>query len=280
MGDHYVPRYYLKGFCPESTNNIWVFDKKENTSYQTQVKSTANQNNFYTDYLEKHLTEEIENPANEVLSRIWDMQLLTANEKLVFSQYIYKLIKRVPKGKEKVESLIPDVALSLNKELHQEIDDLVKENPTLSEMALLRKAEIDSILKNRMSGSKTNEIWYQTIMTDSPNFIHLLSSMKWIFWVQDNCTFLTSDNPVFFFESIGIANKNSEVSLPITSNITLWATWREDAVEGYKTPNPATIKEFNRRIASNCSRFIFSQNNEKWIQPFISKSAFHLNRII
>lgn len=280
MGDHYVPRYYLKGFCPEYTNNIWVFDQKEKSSYQTQVKSTANQTNFYADYLEKHLTEEIENPANEVLSKISYKQLLTHNEKLVFSQYIYKLIKRVPKGLEKVKSLIPSVALSLNKELHQEIDDLVKDNPDLSEIAKLRKAEIDSILENRMNGSKTNKIWHQTIMADSPDFINLLSSMKWIFWVQDNCTFLTSDNPVFFFESIGIANKNSEVSLPITSSITLWATWREDVVEGYKTPNPATIKEFNRRTASNCSRFIFSQNNEKWIQPFLSKSTFHLNRII
>ncbi len=280
MGDHFVPKYYLKGFCPDFGKSIWVFDKKENVSYQTQVKSTANQTNFYANYLEKHLTEEIEIPANVVLSRIWDKQLLSHSEKLVFSQYIYKLIKRVPKGKGKIESLIPDVALSLNKELHQEIDSLVKEYPSYSEIALQRKAEIDSILQNRLNGTKTNEIWHQTILADSSNFINLLSSMKWIFWVQNNGTFLTSDNPVFFFESLGIANQNSELSFPITSNITLWTTWREDAVEGYKTPNPATIKEFNRRTASNCSRFIFSQNNEKWIQSFISKSTFHLNRII
>ena len=280
MGDHYVPKYYLKGFCPNFGTSIWVFDKVEKKNYQTQVKSVANETKLYTEYLETHLTEEVENPANSILAKIWRKELLAKSEKIVFSHYIYKLIKRVPKGRERIQALIPSVALKLNSDIHQEIDSLVKENPSYLEIASQRKKEVDSILQKRVGGIETNKIWNQSVIQDSIEFVDLLSSMKWIFLVQQNNTFLTSDNPIFYFEGMGIANEKSELSFPITSNIMLWATWASEATEGYKTSIPSITKEFNRRTAFNYSRFIFAQNNEDWILPFISKNNFRLSRIV
>ncbi len=52
MGDHYVPRYYLKGFSQNDGKTIYVYDKTERRSFKTQVKSIANETDFYSPEVE------------------------------------------------------------------------------------------------------------------------------------------------------------------------------------------------------------------------------------
>ena len=55
MGDHYVPRYYLKGFTKDDGKRIWVYDKNERRSFATQVQSIANETAFYSPEVERYL---------------------------------------------------------------------------------------------------------------------------------------------------------------------------------------------------------------------------------
>ena len=114
----------------------------------------------------------------------------------------------------------------------------------------------------------------------SEEVTELLNNMTWRFLViESEPAFLTSDNPVFYFEGMGLNKPESELSFPISSNIVLWSTWRQDLPEGYFQTNKQVVKEMNRRMAQNASRYIFYASEKKWIMPFIKKNEWHLNKI-
>jgi hypothetical protein len=45
---HYVPRVYLKRFCQNKSEKIWVFDKNKAKSFNTNIKNVASQMKFYS----------------------------------------------------------------------------------------------------------------------------------------------------------------------------------------------------------------------------------------
>ena len=51
MGNHYVPQFYLRGFCRNFGRTIWVYDKLESRRFSTQVKSIANICGFFLIYV-------------------------------------------------------------------------------------------------------------------------------------------------------------------------------------------------------------------------------------
>jgi len=91
---------------------------------------------------------------------------------------------------------------------------------------------------------------------------------------------LTSDNPFFFFESLGVGRPESEVSFPISSDVALWATWRTDLKEGFVPAKDSLIREFNRRTVSIAKRHLFYSRNEKWVVSLANKKAVRLNGIV
>lgn len=81
MGNHYVPRYYLKGFSQDDGKSICAYDKNERRCFATQVKSIANETDFYSPEVEEYLANSIEAPANGVLKKIRDRIEISADDK-------------------------------------------------------------------------------------------------------------------------------------------------------------------------------------------------------
>lgn len=280
VNNHYIPQYYLRGFCKEFGERLWVYDKKENKSFYPKVKNIANICDYYSEELEKHLNDEIESPANKVLDKIRFRNELTVEERLVFSKYIANMFQRVPSGKRKFKDMAPKVAEDLRSKLNRELEEFSVEEPSKVKLVQQRKEEAN-ILFDQFSSNPSDEIWHMTIQQDFPSqFVESLAKMTWIFFTTtEKLNFITSDNPVFYFKSIGIGNQSSELSFPITSSISLWATWRTDLREGYVPVKLGTVKEMNRRTASLTDRFAFYQTEEKWILPFLQQGTWNLNYI-
>lgn len=281
MGDHYIPQYYLRGFCNGFGCRFWVYDKKNAREFLTQVKSVANICGLYPPELEKYLSEEIEHPANWVLDKIRNREPITPSDKVILSNYISVMWKRVPEGKTRLKECAPEIAGDMRIALHQHIDEALARNPEKQATAQRRKSEIDEIL-SRLSQNPPEELWHQVIPADrTPRIAASIATMTWRFNVYDEKpVFLTGDNPVFYFNSLGIGRTDSELSFPISSNIILWATRRYDIPEGYFHTSMNIVKEMNRRIAFNTERFVFHSENEEWILPFILKKSWKLNRIV
>jgi len=278
MGDHYVPQYYLKGFSQGSGSRIWVHDKQDGRKFATQIKSIANETGFYSPEVEQYLANTIEGPANTVLKKIRVRDQITDEDKGTLAEYMTVMMKRVPRSKERVRELMPSVAEELAQEINQQLKIVSTEQPEKSEFIQRRKSEIQEIL-DRFSKEPPKQIWLDNIIPEmSPNVVAAISSMNWRFLTFDEKpAFFTCDNPVFFFTGIGIGKPQSEVTLPISSHITLLATWKTGLSEGYFHATKQGVKEINRRTASNTTRFVFHCDDEDWILPFVTKNRWQLH---
>jgi len=280
MGDHYVPRYYLKGFSQDDGKRICVYDKNEWRCFTTQVKSIANETDFYSPEVEEYLANSIEAPANDVLKKIRDRTGISTDDKQVLSAYMTCMIKRVPKGRERLNDLAPGTAEKVATKVDEILNMAAGKQPERFEFIQKRRAEIQQII-DKYAKEPPKEIWLINMPPEkSPRVLAALSRMTWRFLTFDeHPAFLTSDNPVFYFTSMGIGKPESEVTFPISSHIALWATWRLDLKEGYFQTSPQVVKELNRRTSSVATRYVFHSVYEEWVLPLLSKSRWQLNRI-
>jgi hypothetical protein len=66
MGDHYVPRAYLRGFCEKGTEMIFAYEKGSRRSFRTNIVNVAQERNYYPKDVEKRLASEVEDPPRKV----------------------------------------------------------------------------------------------------------------------------------------------------------------------------------------------------------------------
>lgn len=278
MGDHYVPQYYLKGFSNREGKKIWVYDKQERRKFPTQVKSIAKITGFYSPEVEQYLANTIEAPANRVITKIRNRGQITDCDKGILAVYMAVMMKRVPKGKERLRELAPSVKEKLSQEIREQLTILASTRPEKASLIQRRESEIQEIL-DKYSKEPPKDIWLDTIPPErSPLVVAALTGMTWRFLTfDDKPVFLTSDNPIFYFTNIGINKPKSEVTFPISSYVTLWATWRTNLPEGYITVTNQAVKEINRRTAKNALRYVFHRRDEYWILPFLTKGSLKPN---
>lgn len=280
MGDHYVPRYYLKGFSQNDGKTIYAYDRTTRCCVATQVKSIANETDFYSPEVEEYLANIIETPANGVLKKIRERVAISTSEKQLLSAYMTCMMKRVPKGKEKLKELAPGTAETVRQKFNTLLDAAAAEQPGKNNIIERRRAEIGDLI-DRYARNPPKEIWLTNMPPEkSPRVLAALRSMTWRFLTFDVYpAFLSSDNPFFFFTSMGIGKPESEVTFPISSNITLWATWRRDLKEGYFPTNAQVVKELNRRTCSVATRYVFHSQREEWVVTLLAKGRWQLNMI-
>jgi len=278
MGDHYIPQYYLSGFASSGNDMVCVYEKGGSLKFQSQVKNIAHETNYYSPEVERYLSNEIEGPANSVIKKIRDRMQLTQSEKEKLAIYMVVMLKRVPQSKIRMKKTAPIVAQSLQQKWDKEISKLILENPSQTDLFEKRRAEIKANL-NKYSKNLPKDFWLELIPPErTPNIVKVIPEMTWLFLTCEKFpAFLTCDNPVFYFQGIGVGKPESEITFPISSNIVLWATWRSDIQEGYSPIKNQAIKEINRRTATNATRFIYHAKDEDWIPRFINKQEHQLN---
>jgi hypothetical protein len=126
------------------------------------------------------------------------------------------------------------------------------------------------------------EIWLDLIHPETaPQSVAAMAQMMWRFlYVDREIGFVTCDNPVFFFEGIGIGHQQSELSFPISSRIALHASWRTDIPEGYFPVSKEGVREINRRTVNNATRYIFYSVKDRRISNMAERpKPFILNRL-
>ena len=281
MGDHYIPQYYLNGFTSSIDNMVWVYEKGGSLKFQSQVKNIAHETNYYSPEVEKYLANDIEGPANSVIKKIRKCKKITQSEKEILAIYMIVMLKRVPQSKIRMKKMAPNVTQSLQQKWDKEISKLALENPSQKKLFEKRRIEIKANL-DKYSKNIPKDFWLELIPPDrTPNTVEAISKMTWLFLTYEKFpVFLTCDNPVFYFQEIGVGKAKSEITFPISSNIVLWATWRSDIQEGYSPIKNQAIKEINRRTATNATRYTYHAKDADWIPRFINKQEHQLNLLV
>jgi hypothetical protein len=281
MGDHYIPRFYLKGFTENPDSEfIYVYEKGKRDGFKANIRKIAQENRFYPEEIEQYLANVIEENAKPAISKIRDLQPISFEDKVHLSKYMMAMLKRVPSHKLKVQHLTPNLTDKIIDDLVNEIKELIRINPEKQELLERRINEALSY-RGKVDLDLCELAWWSNIDPDkSPKSTEALSMMTWNLFVRESEPFyLTNDNPVYFFKGIGIGNQESEVSFPISSKVVLWATWRKDLQERFVPARTAIVKEINRRTVSNCRKYVFSSGENRWIFDLMNKSKLKLNRI-
>lgn len=280
MGHHFVPKYYLKGFTDSTAKYLWAFENKCTKKFRVSIENIGHENDYYNEDIEQYLANEVENPANNVISKIRNRENITRHEKHVLSVYMLAFLKRGPTGKQRVRDLAPSVAEELVPSLNSRFDRLAQQHPDkLDRLEKRRELVISRMLE--MAQDPPKDVWLQTLSSEySDDVAKVISNMTWCFLVYDDCpTFLASDNPVFYSTDIGVGDPRSELSFPISSNVLLWASWSRIPLEGYHPISLRWVKEFNRRTVQSAFRHIYHARDDAWVQKLTMKKRHRLNRI-
>lgn len=290
---HTTPAFYLKGFTRlDSPQEIYVFQPRK-APFCTGVTGVGFETDFYTvtykdgtkdtNTVENNLAELVERPANQVIRKLRNRQLPTASEKFELARYMSVMLTRVPKHRERMKGLFPRVANDVEAELKKEIAEAATTNPTVAQRMEQLQNEVTTIL-DEYRGKIPD--WLQ-VGAVSDKYAALLNAMHWVFFTTTTSRkFLTSDNPVFFFEGVGLLGPDEsrelpELSFPISRDIALWATWRRSS-QDFVAANERIVMEINRRTISASLRFVYHGSTPKWVQALVNKdkAAIKLNRII
>lgn len=258
MGDHYVPKFYLKGFTNNSDNLIWAYRNGSSKRFKVSLNNIGHEVDFYSPEVEEYLANEIEGPANDVIAKIRNREKITDEEKRILTEYLVVFYQRTPHGLNRFKERAPDTIEEMRSNLHQKIDEIKRNNPDKNALIKKRKEQIDQILNN-FSNDPPKEAWLKYIKPDNlPKVKEAIAKKTWRFLTFDlQPAFITCDHPLFFFTGMGLGHKHSELTFPISKNVVLWATWRKDLEKGYFQTSGKLVTEFNNRIASNATRHIF-----------------------
>ncbi|GAA4868999.1 hypothetical protein GCM10023332_21950 [Luteimonas vadosa] len=240
-------------------------------SYRTQVKSVANETAMYTVDLEAYLANEVESPAQPAIEKLRELTVLSGGEREALARYVIAMWKRVPSGRMRVAATIPEVADSVNAEIQRGLEDAATEDPSLSDIAESRRREVNALIA-KYKQDPPDHFWHYTVGTQAtPRMVHGLLEMQWAILVSEREHFITSDNPVFFFAAEGIGSPQSELSVPLSSRVALWAA-RSRAPKPYFLPvERSVVLEINRRTARNTNRFLYTKQESPWALRFGAK---------
>lgn len=112
---HYVPRFYLKNFM-DSNERIWVYDKKNKSTFNPSILNIACENFFYDNdtvdlafdeeqYLEKYYSSKEAEFAPLLLEFITKLEsgeinVITSNDRDNFANYLVLQIDRTKEHRE------------------------------------------------------------------------------------------------------------------------------------------------------------------------------------
>jgi hypothetical protein len=108
--------------------------------------------------------------------------------------------------------------------------------------------------------------------------------MSWRLLSTDSSEpFLTSDNPLFHFESLGIGQSTSEFALPLSPTCCLHGCFqplRGGGTLERRRAERALVHEINRRMAHSATKLLFANMKTKFPLTLLSKGRGHyLSRI-
>lgn len=284
MGYHYVPQQYLRGFCVENSDSqIVAYDKKERRFFQTHVKNVAQEGGFYDDETEHQLATCVEDPAKPAIdslragSRNLDLQ-----DRRHLAFYAAVMLKRVPHSRARARGTLPETVRAVVGRARSQLAEHLNRDEGKADVIAqhLKKIEglEDKMIDNPPANllEQINSPWPTVVM------VKAIFEMKWrIVGSEGPQYFITTDNPGFFFSAYGLRSPKSEFVLPLSTNVALVGNWSATApLFAFIGPiRQPLVRELNRRLISEATRFIFASREEEWMRKLSAKNHHYLSRI-
>jgi hypothetical protein len=242
---HYVPQFLLKNFCFGKKNKVWVYDKKLDKKFETNIRNVASETKFY------------EMQGKEIIQRWnedWKRMISDAPEGIKGALEKGEFNVSMEKGFNVLEENVSTI-----------IQRIIKNN-TIADLSADEKAVVALFFAVQMVRTKTyidkikytNELLLKKIMemgftkeqasksfplddtdlkffhmrqiTDANKFLPYFLDKIWVlyktsagfsFYIGDNPIVLQNQNDTGFRGNLGLAVKGIEIYLPIAKNYVL-----------------------------------------------------------
>lgn len=279
MGKHYVPRQYLRGFCdPAEPETITQFNRRKGVFNRPAVGKAAQEPDFYDPDVEKKLTDYVENPANPVLAKLRKGEGIDSRERSALTDYIATMLHRVPHNRMLFIRHAPDLFAETVSDVKRKITQMAEAGVITREQGKIRFQEADQIYAQHrdnpahLAMARVREPW------PSLRVCQAIHEMTWrLLTPKGSIEFITSDNPVFFFECYGLATPNSEMSFPLSPTLLLHGCFDGGFQYEKIGITDHMAKEFNRRTFSRSTQMLFSRKVEEWIRTMGSGNPAHVH---
>lgn len=258
--------------------DLWRYEKGAKVPQFLPIKRLAQEKDLYGDK-EERLASEIEGPANKVLEKIINRERISFNEKEAFSLYIFVFFKRVLRAIDRLGTKIPGISNRIEAEWETVLDEKKLSDPAKADRYERLKKDVRTAL-DKIETNELKEVWLGSLLMNDGRAVEALKQMKWSFLTcNEPDFFLTSDNPVFIHESMGIGKMNSEMTFPLTKNILLFANRWNIKDLSYAKTQPELLREANRRTVFNATRFVYSPVKRDWIATLVNKRDIQIHLI-
>lgn len=290
---HYIPVFYLNGFTNKD-GCLWVYDKDDKPMFESSPEGIAYENHYFsfiTPQGEKD-SETVENNISliegrfaKVIKKILNSESLKDDERITFAFFVASMMVRVPNMRNNIRKSTGEMIKHINTftASHKENFERMMgrfEKDTGNKIGKPLE-ELRQWMLNPDNYTVTVDTQYATGMALSllEGFAKVFFQMKWAFiFASDEQKFMTGDNPLKYidpthnprsFYGVGLANKNIEVSLPLSKDVCAFGSWKDR--EGYMQGNNQHVKHLNKMTVMASVKFIFADKKLEDIDKFVKK---------
>jgi Protein of unknown function (DUF4238) len=263
---HFIPQCYLREFVdlntpPEQEPYVWVFEKGKRKGRKKAPSNLFTETDLYTlslksgekNYVIEETLSKLEGKYAEIFrSKIKSHLPLNEEEHIFLCAFVSVMLQRTLRHRDNLEHFF---------------DELISHAETIEQQHNLELKETERLKKFKQDVHKVGVIRTLSDITE------LLTKMSVAFLcAPKGIKFLTSDDPCNLFNpdlqwqrfnSPGLAQKNIQVTLPLSPEILLCMSWSN--LRGYVNWDKNWSDEINRLIAGQCYKyFISSAPQIKW----------------
>ncbi len=289
---HFLSKFYLKGFSNPRTRLLSVYEKGKHEYFSTNPINVAVKKDYYSflnDKGEKDsesiegIFEIIEKPTAKIIKKIISEESLDEENRLIFSYFLSICLTRVPNFRENFENVYNHLiqkTTSIIAGNRESFDESIKnfEEKTGQKMTVPNEELRQFVLGNEYEIKVNPQVSVETFKL-AKELAPVFFDMKWLFLrATDEYDFLTSDNPIFYFDpmhqadsfyGVGLANKNIEVSFPVSKEIAFLGTWTGQS--GIMSGTNKIVKAINKRTILAARRFVFASKEDTVLKNFVNK---------
>ena len=284
---HLVPRSYLENFT-DSNGKIFVLNKSLKI-FSTKPEKILTDNHFYTiklsdgkgSFIVEDSLANIEGAFAELFKKkISQRKSLTPEEKALAAVFIASMLMRTKSRRNSIQKFF-DEALGFMEQIRR----LPEENKKM--LASMPRGDGPTIsYKEMLEASKDiPSVHSVSIMDNLTEISQIIFAMKWGILIPESTKdyFITSDNPCVmlnptvlkkfgpnsFGSQPGLDQKHVELTLPLSSSMTLLVGWLLDNQE-YTPISSKMIDNLNNRIIMYADK-ILAKSDQK-LRDIITKT--------
>lgn len=274
---HFLPQFYLEGFKTSPVTNkyphIWGIPKSlAPKPFCAPIKDIGCESGYHdidTDPLNRDrrsfegVLQRIESRQAAAIRRVLEQKFISPNDKPTLASFISTIRCRVPSfrktfiGKFLQETVEAQARFMLRKDMFPPPPPQVKEHIEQEGFDIFR-AEISNWM-----------ILHQMInAAAAPEILSMLQGMNYsLVEATRGLEFITSDSPVALYVpdynarrpyGVGLADREVEVTIPLTKQHLLLASW--DETPSFQTARFTEVLEFNRRTIIMAEKFAYASS--------------------